>query len=257
MTESILITREFFDRCRRGEREALRVIFQQHVAQVAAVIHQEAFPKTQGEWVGSLRSEWLDLIHEVFVVAFLRLAQKPYEKVRNIEADLLALTRNVVSDRLRKQALDTIIPDFDSQTVALAKQYLEGMSLPFKTFHQWRYLRGCSQIETATALHMSRRKVRALETHLRRGLRYSLRTQISPSLTISRQIRMNQETLDGLLSDKHLSGPEQERLFRSVLITLAIKQGRLPKPLYYLKLSLSVALLIVFFGAVGLLLMKW
>jgi RNA polymerase sigma factor (sigma-70 family) len=182
-------------RFRRGEPEALAVVYRLHVERVRRTIRR-------GQWRGGRYAirPWLvehsveeaDLVQEVFARAFARPARLGYDGLRDYNQYLFGIASNLLVDRARLRSREiptgeaeleaaagsseTSWQTSDPAILAVVKRYLARLPDDLRAVHQARNDRGLSQRQAADWLGVSRQNLRTLETRLYTGLRRALST---------------------------------------------------------------------------------
>jgi RNA polymerase sigma factor (sigma-70 family) len=138
-------------------------------------------------WVSP--ADQADVIQEVFVKALATGGSERCDRGREYEPYLLMIARNTMIDWVRRQAAsrarlrrlpsgdaeaagggDGCPPWYDDRNVAIAEQYVNGLSDELREVYRLRYAEGLSQDGTARAMGISRQNLRTLERRLRCGL---------------------------------------------------------------------------------------
>jgi RNA polymerase sigma factor (sigma-70 family) len=187
--------RNLLDRFRQGEQEILAQIYRAYVRRVELLVRGLLRRRWRGELIAAEQCE--DLVQEAFARAFTRRAREAFDESRDYGAYLLVIARNVVIDVLRSgrrevPANDAFIEDClelraanseveeqarwnDPATIALVRQYLANLSPELQLVHHQRHVLENAQVTAASALGMSRRRMRTLEKRIHAGLSRMIR----------------------------------------------------------------------------------
>lgn len=180
---------------RDGERHALERVYREHVAEVAAFLRTGFMYTTSDRptrYAGVRDSFELEsLVQEVFARAFEERARLAYDGVRPYAGFLNGIARNLVLDRLRKDArrgevlaapdaLDAASPvEPDDRELAederrgreLVTRFLEAeCDDRDRALYTLRYERELSQVDAAAAAGLTRIQVRRWEAKFRARL---------------------------------------------------------------------------------------
>lgn len=198
---------EFLRAFRAGERDALREVYVQHMAQVDSLVRfgftTKGPPPARVPGVTSDAAK--DLVHDVFLKAFRASAREAYDGLRPYAPYLLRIAKNVVLDRYRRQKhermhtstvphdIDAILagqselpaanPEEDGDFRALearTQQFVAGLNAEQRQFVTLRFREELSQAEVATRMGVTRRRVRTLEERVLSGLRLELMPETPP-----------------------------------------------------------------------------
>jgi RNA polymerase sigma factor (sigma-70 family) len=179
---------ELLSAFREGKRAALETVYRHYVRSIDVYVRALA----RGTGVAELRQASVvqDLLQEVFIRAFSQPARRAYDDTRDFAPYLKTIARNCFIDVLRKRKDEiTFVPDdgflaveelslgeesYDREVLATLDAYLRQLSPELRGVYEERFERGLSQAAASERLGLSRRTLRTLETHLRRGLRKSL-----------------------------------------------------------------------------------
>ena len=150
---------------------------------------------TRGFQIGGSRfagcrhpADQLDLVQEVFRIAFEDKARRAYGGLSPYEGYLFAITRSVVVRRLHARRREEGLvqggelpwseapasPEAEAasaQTQALVQDFLGTLSDEERAFVRHRFVEERSQVQVAEALGWGRKKVRLVEERIRRALR--------------------------------------------------------------------------------------
>jgi RNA polymerase sigma-70 factor, ECF subfamily len=183
---------------RVGRASALEVVYLYYVKVIAKVIREGVVLADARRVMGAHESVREDLVQETFVRAFRDAARAAYDGKRLYQPYLLTICRNLLIDWTRKQgrevaqdAVDNLVERYtsadaatvsddpsqdwaDPETMAVVDRYVLGLEKAERDVYEARYVRCLSQNEAATALGLTRQRIRTIETRLRDGLRDAL-----------------------------------------------------------------------------------
>jgi RNA polymerase sigma-70 factor (ECF subfamily) len=186
--------RALLDGFRAGVRDALTRVYFHYVDQVAMlarcgfVIEAQGSKRVPGVGSGDLER---DIVQETFARAFSKAGREAYDGVRPYRPYLLRITKNLLIDRARRtrpelsldpsvpeQLLDaamiaepTVAEDIDWKNLSRAtREYMERVSEELREVVRLRFEEELSQEETAARMGITRRRVRALEDRVEKGL---------------------------------------------------------------------------------------
>ncbi len=190
--------RALLDRFRRGDRDALRAVYEAFVDDVLVVVRSGVRVQTDaglvrlGQDIGDDEVE--ALVQETFIKAFSDKARQSYDGLRPYGAYLSTVARNLVIDRGRRLAkerkhevrgieLDRVAgPDAPAdevqeagELVRLVDGFVEGLTPPDSDVFRVRYGDGLSLDRAAAALSLGVGKVRRIDARLRLDLLNHLR----------------------------------------------------------------------------------
>lgn len=165
--------RALLEAFRHGDREALERVYYAYVDDVARAVRDR------------------ELIQEVFVRAFSESARLAYDGLRPYRPYLLRIAKNLVVDRARKSGREVELDDTDLAIDAPAPEeslhaarlreataeFTAGLTPEEKRFVQLRYEEGLSQIDAASEMKATRRRMRTLEKRVEEGLVQFLRNR--------------------------------------------------------------------------------
>lgn len=175
---------------RDGNRDALERVYRRHVADVATFLRTGFMYTTNDRptrFSGVRDSFELEsFVQEVFARAFEARARLAYDGVRPYGAFLNGIARNLVLDRLRKQArhheilaapevIDTAVfeapePETSEEKRGrelVARFLVDECDERDRTLYRLRHERGLSQVDSAQAAGLTRIQVRRWETKFR------------------------------------------------------------------------------------------
>jgi RNA polymerase sigma factor (sigma-70 family) len=178
------------ERFRRGERSALEQIYWAYVSRVERLVRRLLHPHGGQRLVATVTVE--DFVQDTFTRAFSPSARQSFDGVRDYGPYLLAIVRNTVVEALRLgqrevlasgapieawMALEEVAAAsddpsncIDPATLSRVRDYLSRLPLDLKSVHHHRYVLDQAQDEAASALGLSRQRIRTLEKKLRLGL---------------------------------------------------------------------------------------
>jgi len=186
--------REHLAAFREGKRDALERIYREHVAAIVSYLRSGFMYTTNAKptrFAGVRDTFELEsLVQEVFARAFEERARLAYDGIRPYAAFLNGIARNLVLDRLRKQArhgevlsapdvLDaTAATDVTQEATEVERRGRELVSDFLqhecderdRALFDLRYQRELTQTDTAAAAGLSRIQVRRWETKFRARL---------------------------------------------------------------------------------------
>jgi RNA polymerase sigma-70 factor (ECF subfamily) len=191
-------------RIRKRDRSALAAVYDGYVEKVARMIRRGcSLRRANGQLGGRVwvaREDLADVVQEVFVKAFSRMARGGHDGGRDYEPYLLMIARNTMIDWARRRTvterhldrLRSALPPHhlpaeepppweDGRNLAAVERYLTGLTGQLGDLYRKRYLEGRSQEEAAQAMSISRQTVRTLEQQLRRGLARSIESGPLPA----------------------------------------------------------------------------
>jgi RNA polymerase sigma-70 factor (ECF subfamily) len=188
--------RALLEAFRRGSRDALTAVYFHYVDRVATLARcgclLEDGRRIPG--AGGAQAE-RDLVQETFARAFSKSGRDGYDGVRPYRPYLLRITKNLLIDRARRTRpelplhepataalLDGAMilepPDEDldwKRLSAATRDYLASIPTELRELVRLRFEEGLSQVQAATQLSISRRRVRTLEERVQKGLEQHLR----------------------------------------------------------------------------------
>jgi RNA polymerase sigma-70 factor (ECF subfamily) len=180
--------RELLEPFRRGDRPALERVYRLHVGVVESYV--AARLARARRFSGA---NLADLVQDVFLRAFSPRARQSYDAERDYVPFLLAITRNVLIDWLRRSGreladareiealVDAPAQDpsedvlFEPELLNATRSYVESLSDELRGVHEQRFVQSEPQRSAAQALGLSRQNLRTLERKLVDGLRRTLR----------------------------------------------------------------------------------
>lgn len=181
---------------REGRRDALERVYQQHVAEVVTFL-RSGFMYTSNEqpkrFAGVRDTFELEaLVQEVFLRAFQERARLAYDGVRPYAAFLNGIARNLVLDRMRKDArhgevlaapdvFDSIADPSSDTDREIGADERRGRELVERfldqecddrdrRLYELRFARELSQVEAALTVNLTRIQLRRWETKFRARL---------------------------------------------------------------------------------------
>lgn len=183
--------RPLLEAFRRGEEEALSLVYFQYVHEVEALLRHGFFVEGKGlRCPGALDPELQrELIQETFLRAFAAPARQSYDGIRPYRAFLLRIARNLLVDRWRKKephalaeadgeaALEAEAPVASEEVLhwrtlsAATAEHLASLDAEERELVRLRFEEELGQREVAAAMGVSRRRVRTLEARVQDGLR--------------------------------------------------------------------------------------
>lgn len=182
---------------REGERGALAEVFHHYIDAVDAVIRNgcQAGPQARAPGIRDA-DEGRGLVHEVFQRAFSSKARRAFDGARPYRPYLLTIARNALIDHWRRRGrtdrwlvdeeavqeadLATEEPateedlDFKARLEA-TRAFVAGLPRAQREFVRLRFEEERSQAELSAQLGLSRWRVRAMESAIRKGLRRALK----------------------------------------------------------------------------------
>ena len=179
---------DFLAAFRRGDRREIEMVYRFHMRSLE--VYFRLLARRSGARELEQTSVVEDLLQDTFSRAFSTSAREAYDGAREFGPYLKAIARNCFIDLLRKrrrerhvlgaESLDTFehLPSVeepqDRRLVVALEDYLSGLSPVLKGVYETRFERGLSQAAACESLTLSRRSLRTLEEHLRRGFRKAL-----------------------------------------------------------------------------------
>jgi RNA polymerase sigma factor (sigma-70 family) len=177
---------------RQGHRNTLEAVYWAYVERVRRLVRLGFAYTRTGVFVrGAVAADIDDLVQEVFARAFSESARTSFDGLSDYGPFLLTIARNLLSDWARKQGreiaahqLDSLAAEpaedsgpwwGDAEVVAVVEAYLATLTDDLRAVHEQRYVRNRSQAATASALGLTRQRVRTLEGKLRKGLARALK----------------------------------------------------------------------------------
>jgi RNA polymerase sigma factor (sigma-70 family) len=182
--------RELLAAFREGRRDALEHVYRTYVRAVDRRLR--ALARSSGHHATIAQPSVIaDLLQDIFVRAFSPRARNGYDGLRDYGPYLMTIARNCFYDLLRSSGRELATqptelalvvgaadpePDHwcDRRLPAVLGAYIGALPPPLRRIYEQRFVLGLSQIETSSALGLSRRAVRTGEDRLRRGLRKTL-----------------------------------------------------------------------------------
>jgi RNA polymerase sigma-70 factor (ECF subfamily) len=179
-TLSLLIDdRALLDAFRRGDPQALERVYRHYVRVVAGVLRQGGFTGYGVHLYGAPREEWRDLIQETFARAFSESTRLRYDGLRPYEPYLLAIARHALADYWRgrgrqRKLRENTPPELAAEApdpehlalTAAASAFAKSLSGEPREIYEQRFARGHSQLDAASALAITRQRVRTVEKRL-------------------------------------------------------------------------------------------
>lgn len=196
--------RDLLDRFRRGEREALREVYEAYVNDVATLARRGFTMESQGHvYVTGADAEGEhELVQESFVKAFGEQARVSFDGLRPYRPFLLRITKNLMIDRYRARKKQharedgTGIGDIDElleanadfaivedpdeglhwqRLEATTREFLAKLSTESQDVIRLRFEEELSQDAVADQLQCSRRRVRTVESKVQKQLKRHLK----------------------------------------------------------------------------------
>ena len=171
---------------RAGEPHTLRAVYDRYVDLVAHVVRQGAFSRYGKRLYGAPRSDWKDLVNDVFVRAFADETRMSFDGLGDYQPFLLGICRNVLANYWRKRAqapdqetlaralaLETPADEHDladPEALRMTLEYVQALSPELRAVYEARYVQARSQLEAAEQLGLTRQALRTREQRLRQGL---------------------------------------------------------------------------------------
>lgn len=181
--------RPLLDAFRRGDSEALSLVYFRYVHDVEALVRHGFLLDTKARCPGALDADTQrELIQETFLRAFAEPARLSYDGVRPYRAFLLRIARNLLVDRWRRKqpvslaevdceaALGAEVPVAEEslhwRTLSAATaEHLASLSAEDRELVRLRFEEELGQRDVAAAMGISRRRVRTVEARVQEGLR--------------------------------------------------------------------------------------
>jgi len=179
---------------RRGDREALETVYRHYGRSIE--VHLRLLARRSGARELAQAGVVEDLLQEAFLRAFSAPAREAYDGVREFGPYLKAIARNCFVDLLRTRrherrllcaesfvSVDQIQAndELPNTRLVLLEDYLTSLPPALRGVYEKRFEQGLSQGDACRMLALSRRSLRTLEEHLRRGFRKALvRKQLQP-----------------------------------------------------------------------------
>jgi RNA polymerase sigma-70 factor (ECF subfamily) len=188
----IMLASEGFDvqGFRAGRPDVLERLYRSHVDQVKRIVGR-------GFWLGPGRGrvrgvappEVPDLVQEVFARAFRENVRRAYDERRQYSPFLAAIARNLVTDWVRRRRSELPVasqlaepadddaesPWRDESVLQAVEGYVAALPDGLRCVFEQRYVLGRSQTAAASALGITRQRLRTRELKLRAGLSRALR----------------------------------------------------------------------------------
>jgi RNA polymerase sigma-70 factor (ECF subfamily) len=184
------------ERFRRGERDALELVYRQHASAVWAAL-RSGFGGASGPRIAGLSdaSALRDAVQDVFIRAFGESARLAYDGVRHYRPYLLRIARNMRIDELRRSGREVLMADpvMDGvgeapsepandaaeqlhweQQHALTRAHVATLDSEQQRYVDLRFVQELSQQQVAERMSLTRRKARTLESQVLYGLRKAL-----------------------------------------------------------------------------------
>lgn len=175
---------------RAGNRAALERVYRAYVRGVERYVRALARANNAGGF--GQTAAVADLIQDIFVRAFSVAARRGFDGARPFAPYLMTIAHHCFVDAVRATrrevlsnpadiaaAFDQVVAvapetSFDPKAIAVLNEFVAHLPAPLKGVYEQRFLLARSQEEAATALGVSRRRLRTGEERLRRGLRKAL-----------------------------------------------------------------------------------
>lgn len=172
---------------RRGDRDALETVYRHYRRSVE--LHLRLLARRSGARELAQAGVVEDLLQEAFLRAFSAPAREAYDGVREFGPYLKAIARNCFIDTWRKRrherrllcaegcaTVEQIQANDELRNLELValEDYLARLPPELRGVYEKRFEQGLSQDDTCRSLALSRRSLRTLEEHLRRGFRKAL-----------------------------------------------------------------------------------
>ncbi len=197
MGEPLLERDGLLPRFRAGERAALAEVYRAHVQQVADLVRRGFHLDRTGRGglvpgVASAAGQ-CDLVQETFARAFAQPARRAYDGRSPYRWYLLRIAKNLMIDGLRRGGRELPLVDppdggepalapedpaseaHRARQQALAAEFTAGLEGESRQVYESRFVQGLGQLETASRLGLTRRRVRTLEARLLVELRTLLK----------------------------------------------------------------------------------
>lgn len=192
---SLLSTdRKLLESFRRGEAAALERVYWEYVELVSAIVRRGFTLASSGAHVPGIGEPQAqcDFIQECFARCFSERARLAYDGLRPYRHYLLRVIKNLMIDRARllgrelpasadisEESLGAIAASQDedldwARLQQATKEFVQSLEEPLRTLYFLRYDQGKAQVAVAHEMHLSRRRVRTLESDLRRLLHDNL-----------------------------------------------------------------------------------
>lgn len=175
--------RGLLDAFRKGERQALEVVYREYAPVLARMLRASAVSVSHGMLRSSFEIE--NVVEEAFARAFEPQRRLAYDGLRPYEAYLWGIARNCAREIVRRREdpagleLPEPAPGSESAPDALAEdhevaglmaQFEASLDPPLHDLYRERFDAGLSQREAARALRLSRIVLRRRERALKRRL---------------------------------------------------------------------------------------
>jgi RNA polymerase sigma-70 factor (ECF subfamily) len=184
------------ERFRRGERDALELVYRQHAGEVWAAL-RSGFAGAGGPRIVGLAnpSALRDAVQDIFIRAFRESARIAYDGLRPYRPYLLRIARNVRIDELRRTGREVLMADPTTdglgdaqgappedaadqlhweQQNALTRAHVATLDPEQQRYVDLRFVQELSQQQVAERMSLTRRKARTLESQVLHGLRKAL-----------------------------------------------------------------------------------
>jgi RNA polymerase sigma-70 factor, ECF subfamily len=181
---------ELLEGFRRGDPRSLERVYLAYVHSVQRRVRQLVRTTHAPELAQA--STTADLVQDVFVRAFGDTARHQYDPSRDYEPYLVGIARHRWVDLLRARGRevltspeameDSAVPveleaPGDLVVLSVLRDYVASLPEPLRVVYEQRFVHGSSQQRACDALGLSRRTLRTLEEHLRRGVKLALQAR--------------------------------------------------------------------------------
>jgi RNA polymerase sigma factor (sigma-70 family) len=186
---------------RDGRRDVLADVYRRHVDEVERVVAQGLLRRgARRRNRGVTPVEVPDLVQEVFARAFRDSARRSFDSRRRYSPFLATIARNLVIDWMRRRRVELALPEdiadprmgeaevpwTDEALLHIVEGYVATLPERLGRVFEQRYVLGRSQTAAATALGITRQRLRTRENKLRAGLSRALRTVAQRSTSSAR-----------------------------------------------------------------------
>lgn len=172
--------RALLDRYRRGDREALAMVYRHYVDGVATMARR-GFAIESAYVRGVDRDTEFELVQETFIKAFADKARIAYDGLQPFRPYLFRITKNLMIDRYRKHSRSVIaiadpgeVPPEDlawQQQLVSTKEFIATLGVEEQQIVALRFDEERSQEDVAATVGCTRRRVRTVERDVQVALR--------------------------------------------------------------------------------------